>query len=67
MVSSFAYIRRYYGVPAKRGGRVRIWTGEEGTIIWTYQSNLKIRLDDGTPMVIHPAFGLEYLGTGVVM
>jgi hypothetical protein len=47
-------------VPAKRGGRVRIWTGEEGTIIWTYQSNLKIRLDDGTPMVIHPAFGLLY-------
>ena len=65
MRSSFDQIRRYYGVPAKRGGRVRIWTGEEGTIIWTYQSNLKIRLDSGYVGCFHPAFGLEYIGTGV--
>lgn len=32
---SMEYIRRFYGVPAKRGGRVRLkaWDGEtEGTI-----------------------------------
>lgn len=60
-MASFAYIRKYYGVPAKRGGRVRIWTGEEGKIIWTYQSNLRIRLDSGHVGVFHPAYGIAYL------
>lgn len=63
---SFEYIRRYYGVPAKRGGRVQIWTGEVGTIVSTYHSNLTIRLD-GSQYVghYHPTFGLKYLDYGV--
>ena len=64
-MNRFEYIRRYYDVPARRGGRVRIWTGEVGTIIWTHQSNLTIRLDDGFRMVVHPTFGVEYLDAGV--
>lgn len=62
---SFDAIRKYYGVPAKRGGRVRIWTGEEGTIIWTYQSNLRVRLDSGHVGHFHPQFGILYLDYGV--
>jgi hypothetical protein len=60
------YVRRYYGVPARRGGRVRLGAGfakagYEGTItrathyIW-------VRLDGArhaTPF--HPTWELEYL------
>lgn len=64
-MNRFSYIRRYYGVPAKRGGRVRIWTGEEGTIIWTYMHNLRVRLDSGHVGVFHPSYGLYYYDGGV--
>lgn len=58
----FAHIRRYYGVPAKRGGRVKIWTGEIGTIIWANMGNLRIRLDGQRYAgYYHPVFGIEYL------
>lgn len=62
-----AYIRRQYDVPARRGGRIRIWTGEEGTIISADRGNLKVRFDDGFVGLCHAAFGVEYLGTGVAV
>jgi hypothetical protein len=62
----FDYVRRYYGVPAKRLGRVRIWTGEDGTITSAYQHNLRIRLDGQEHVgVYHPAYGLYYYDGGV--
>lgn len=64
-MASFDYIRRYYGVPTKRGGRVRIWTGEEGTIIWTHNAYLKIRLDGGHTGHYHPRYGIFYFDGGV--
>lgn len=62
---TLAYVRKAYGVPAKRGGRV-LYTGcgreEFGTIIGASGGHLKIRLDGvrhGMPF--HPTWKLEYL------
>ena len=65
---SLEYIRRTYGVPAKRGGRVR-YTGSEhakgpqdGTITGTRGGRLRIRLDgDSYSLPFHPTWKLEYL------
>lgn len=64
---SLAYIRDTYGVPAKRGGRVRYTGGSKpmlGTITGATGGHLDIRLDDvryATPF--HPTWELEYLPT----
>lgn len=62
---SFAYIRKYYGVPAKRGGRVE-YTGsgksELGTITSANGSHLNIRLDGiKHTMPFHPTWKLRYI------
>lgn len=64
---SIAYIRKYYGVPAKRGGRVR-YTGEGsdkpeyGTITSATNGRLNIRLDRfKVSHPFHPTWELEYL------
>lgn len=62
---SFAYIRKNYGVPAKRGGRVE-YTGcgksEFGTITGVNGPHLNIRLDgEKHTMVFHPTWCLKYL------
>ncbi|MEM1297404.1 MAG: hypothetical protein AAGH89_18710 [Verrucomicrobiota bacterium] len=59
------YIRRAYGVPAKRGGRVR-YTGSGdsrlGTIKSAKHGYLRILLDgDRWPGTFHPTWELEYL------
>ena len=61
-------IRRYYGVPAKRGARVR-YTGEGadkpefGTITGTNGAHLRIRLDgQKISYLFHPTWQIEYLG-----
>lgn len=61
-------IRRYYGVPAKRGARVR-YTGEGpdkpeyGTITSAHGSHLRIRLDGHKlSYIFHPTWELEYMG-----
>ena len=62
---SMEYIRTYYRVPAKRGGRV-IYTGSagarQGTITGSRGARILIRLD-GEPnaMVFHPTWQIEYL------
>jgi hypothetical protein len=62
---SFAYVRKYYGVPAKRGGRVE-YTGcgksELGTITSANGAHLNIRLDGVKhTMPFHPTWKLRYL------
>lgn len=62
---SFDYIRKYYGVMPKRGGRVK-YTGsgreEYGTIVSASGSHLNIRLDGiKHTMPFHPTWKLEYL------
>ena len=61
MVASFDYIRRYYRVPAKRGGRV-LYDGKPGTIVWTDGPYLRIRLDGVRGVAsYHPLWRIEYL------
>lgn len=62
---SIAWIRKSYGVPAYRGGRVE-YTGEErselGTITGTCGGHLRIRLDGVRhSMPFHPTWELRYL------
>lgn len=59
------YIRNYYRVPAKRGGRVRYTGGKSprtGTIKSARHGYLRIVLDgDKHAGVFHPTWELEYL------
>ncbi|MEV0367544.1 hypothetical protein [Nocardia fusca] len=61
---SMQYVRWYYGVPAKRGGRVR-YTGEGEPRLGTITSadhRLRIRLDgEKHTRIFHPTWELEYL------
>ncbi len=55
-----AYIRNYYSVPAKRGGRVRL-DGHSGTIVGADAQWLRVRLDgDKQPVTAHPIWHMEY-------
>ena len=61
---SMQYIRKYYGVPAKRGGRI-VYTGgylpREGTIVGSIGAHLKLRLDgDNKASAFHPTWEIEY-------
>ncbi len=56
---SLDYIRRFYGVPAKRGGRIR-FQGRGATIIGANSQYLRVRLDDGTRALLHPTWEVEY-------
>jgi hypothetical protein len=61
-----SYIRKTYGVPAKRGGKVK-YTGSPdgvryGVITSARGGYLRIRLDDEKrSRTFHPAWELEYL------
>jgi hypothetical protein len=62
---SMAWVRKRYGVPAKRGGRVE-YSGEgrpeRGTIRSARGGRLWITLDDVKhPMPFHPTWCLAYL------
>ena len=65
MVGNMARTRKWYGVPAKRGGRV-VYTGngkqELGTIRSAKDCRLNIQLDGMKhAMPFHPTWELEYL------
>ena len=62
-MAAFGYIRRYYGVPAKRGGRIR-YGDKAGKFIWTCGPYITVRLDNSRQrLYIHPTDpDLEYLG-----
>lgn len=58
------YIRKAYGVPAKRGVRVRLTHGTPklGTITGSAGPHLRIRMDgDDYSGIYHPTWELEYL------
>lgn len=66
---SLQYISQMYGVPAKRGQRVR-YTGDkgpkgatrEGVITSAHGAHLRIRLDgDSFSNIYHPTWEIEYL------
>lgn len=63
--SEMASLRRYYGVPAKRGGRVAFTWRErrEGTILSARGHKLWIRFDGDTHRAgpFHPTWEIEYL------
>lgn len=64
---SMAYIRKTYGVPAKRFGRVE-YTGaakpQQGTITGAREGYLRIRMDgDNFSQPYHPTWQLRYLAT----
>jgi hypothetical protein len=60
---SMEYIRRAYGVPAKRGGRVERLTAKyQGTIVSSDGARLRILWDGETrPRLHHPTDGIVYL------
>ena len=59
------YIRQTYGVPAKRGARVRytgVGTPRYGTIKSACGGHLRVLLDgDSTPRRYHPTWEIQYL------
>lgn len=69
---SMEYIRRAYGVPAKRGGRIK-YTGNPhsvcfGRITSARNGRLRVLLDDRVPgyrgrVTLHPTWEIEYLTT----
>lgn len=57
---SIAYIRKRYGVPAKRGGRV-LFDGKPGVITGTSAARLRIRLDgEKRSEIYHPTWLIAY-------
>lgn len=61
---SMAYIRTFYGVPAKRGARVAFTHAEravQGTIIGSRGAYLRVRWDTGRTATMHPTWALRYL------
>lgn len=55
------YIRKYYNVPAKRGGRVE-FEGRPGTITGSVNGYLRIRLDgENRSRRYHPTWEIKYL------
>jgi hypothetical protein len=64
---SMDYIRRAYGVPAKRGGRVSYTAAEkavQGTIVAARGHYLRVRWDEsGLTHSMHPTWMLVYLKT----
>jgi hypothetical protein len=64
---SMDYIRRTYGVPAKRGGRIAFTTAEkaaQGTIVGARGQYLRVRMDESAMThTMHPTWMLVYLET----
>ena len=55
------YIRNYYKVPAKKGGRV-LYEGKPGTIVGARNAYLLIRLDgEKEAGSYHPTYNITYL------
>lgn len=54
-------IRKGYGVPAKRGARVR-FLGQQGTIVSSAGAYLRVRIDSSKcVLTCHPTWEIEYL------
>lgn len=58
---SFEYVRRYYGVPAKRGCRV-VWDGKPGRLTSGNGHYVRVLLDgERRPRIVHPTWHMEYV------
>lgn len=58
---SAAYVRRYYGVPARRGARIE-FDGRPGVITSCPGAYVRVRLDGETRSVpVHPTWRMTYL------
>jgi hypothetical protein len=56
------HIRKTYGVPAKRGGRIRFEGRIDGKIVDARYGRLRVKFPYFTRIVIlHPTRGIEYL------
>jgi len=67
-MTGMEWIRLNYGVPASRGGRVRLGpgfaadAGREGAITSSLEGRLRVRLDgDQRSVILHPTWEVEYL------
>ena len=62
---TMAYVRNYYRVPAKRGGRIEYTGGDGprlGTIVSASNGRINVRLDgDKHAMPHHPTSEIRYL------
>ena len=57
---SFAYIRRAYGVPAKRGARVTI-EGRPGTVTSARSGHVRVRMDgEKYSRPYHPTWNVSW-------
>lgn len=50
------YVRQYYGVPAKKGGRVT-YRGAPGKIMGASGPHVDVKLDSGRRFPVHPTDG----------
>ncbi|MFI5614674.1 hypothetical protein [Amycolatopsis sp. NPDC051903] len=58
---SAAYVRRYYGVPARRGARVE-FDGRPGVITSCPGAHVRVRLEGETHSALaHPTWRMTYL------
>lgn len=61
MAGGLAYIRKLYGVPARRGARVE-YDGQRGVITGAINAHVRIRLDGETKSrIYHPTWKIKYL------
>ena len=62
------YVRKAYGVPARRGGRVVVsWRGQKrnATIKSEKNGRLVIKIDgEKAKAIFHPTWGIEYVEQG---
>lgn len=64
---SMEYIRKTYGVPAKRGARVRFTPikkhiGHEGVIVGSRGPHIRVRMDGEKQIcTYHPTWEMEYI------
>ena len=62
---SLQYVRDRYGVPARRGGRVRFFYSptdfKEGHIKSVRYGRLRVKFDDGERVSLHPDYQVQYL------
>jgi hypothetical protein len=68
---SMDYIRRTYGVPARRGGRIAFTTAAkaaQGSIVGARGQYLRVRMDgSGMTHSLHPTWMVVYLTPNVPM
>ena len=58
---SIEYIRNYYGVPAKRGARIKHFDSL-GTITGSHGQYIRVRFDgDKHSVPMHPTWNVQYL------